>query len=80
MRLLWCAGHMQVEREPASDLLHGWAQRLEHVQVDHGCLDLRIESETEVPVHLVDAPLESVVLGAGHCIESFDALKVMFME
>jgi rod shape-determining protein MreB len=43
-------------------------------------LDLRIESETEVPVHLVDAPLESVVLGAGHCIESFDALKVMFME
>ena len=29
---------------------------------------------------LVDAPLESVVLGAGHCIESFDALKVMFME
>ncbi|HVQ23428.1 MAG TPA: rod shape-determining protein [Candidatus Saccharimonadia bacterium] len=43
-------------------------------------LDLRIESESEVPVHLVDAPLESVVLGAGHCIESFDALKVMFME
>ena len=25
--------------------------------------------ETEVPVHLVDAPLECVVLGAGHCIE-----------
>jgi rod shape-determining protein MreB and related proteins len=32
-----------------------------------------------VPVHLVDAPLECVVLGAGHCIESYDALKVMFM-
>ena len=43
-------------------------------------LDLRIESETQVPVHLVEAPLESVVLGAGHCVESFDALKVMFMD
>ena len=43
-------------------------------------LDLRIEAETEVPVRLVDPPLESVVLGAGHCIESFDQLRVMFME
>jgi len=42
-------------------------------------LDLRLEQETEIPVHLVDAPLECVVLGAGHCIEAFDALKVMFM-
>ena len=39
-----------------------------------------IERETEVPVHLVDAPLECVVLGAGHCIESYEALKVMFLE
>ncbi len=42
-------------------------------------LDLRIASETEIPVHLVDAPLECVVLGAGRCIESYDSLKVMFM-
>jgi rod shape-determining protein MreB len=42
-------------------------------------LDQRIERETKVPVHLVDAPLEAVVLGAGHCIENWDALKVMFM-
>jgi hypothetical protein len=28
----------------------------------------------------VDAPLECVVLGAGHCIESYDQLKVMFMD
>ena len=28
-------------------------------------LDLRIAEETEIPVHLVDAPLECVVLGAG---------------
>ncbi len=43
-------------------------------------LDERLERETEIPVHLVDAPLEAVVLGAGHCIESFDDLKVMFMD
>lgn len=43
-------------------------------------LDLRIEDETDIPVHLVEAPLECVVLGAGHCIESFDDLKVMFMD
>ena len=43
-------------------------------------LDLRLQSETEIPVHLVDAPLECVVLGAGHCIESYSQLKVMFME
>jgi rod shape-determining protein MreB len=42
-------------------------------------LDLRIASETEIPVHLVDAPLECVVLGAGRAIESYDRLKVMFM-
>ena len=43
-------------------------------------LDLRIERETKVPVRLVDAPLECVVLGAGHCIESYESLKVMFLE
>lgn len=42
--------------------------------------DLRLEAETDVPVRLVDAPLESVVMGAGHCIESFESLKVMFMD
>ena len=47
-----------------------------------GCspgLDQRLANETEVPVHLVDAPLECVVLGAGRCIEAYDSLKVMFM-
>ena len=42
-------------------------------------LDLRIASETEIPVHLVDAPLECVVLGAGRVIDSYDRLRVMFM-
>lgn len=40
----------------------------------------RLAKETELPVHLVDAPLESVVLGAGKCLEAFDRLKVMFMR
>lgn len=42
-------------------------------------LDRRLEEETQVPVRLVDAPLECVVLGAGRCLESFDMLKDMFM-
>jgi rod shape-determining protein MreB and related proteins len=45
----------------------------------HG-LDRRMEHDTAVPVHLVDLPLECVVLGAGHCIEAYDELKVMFMD
>ena len=43
-------------------------------------LDKRLTSETAVPVHLVDAPLETVVLGAGVCIESFQAGQQMFMD
>jgi rod shape-determining protein MreB len=42
-------------------------------------LDRRIAEETALPVHLVDAPLECVVLGAGRCLENFDTLKEMFM-
>jgi rod shape-determining protein MreB and related proteins len=42
-------------------------------------LDRRLQEETAIPVHLVDAPLECVVLGAGRCLEAFDSLKVMFM-
>ena len=43
-------------------------------------LDRRLEQETDLPVHLVDAPLECVVLGAGRCLESFDSLRDLFME
>lgn len=42
-------------------------------------LDSRLAREARVPVNLVDAPLESVVLGAGYCIENWDQLKSMFM-
>ncbi|HVC13540.1 MAG TPA: rod shape-determining protein [Acidimicrobiales bacterium] len=41
-------------------------------------LSQRLADTTGVPVHLVDAPLESVVLGAGRCIESFDRLQPLF--
>ncbi len=43
-------------------------------------LDTRISGETEVPVHLVQTPLECVVLGAGRCIESYEAVQAMFMD
>ncbi|MCL4292090.1 MAG: rod shape-determining protein [Acidimicrobiia bacterium] len=42
-------------------------------------LDRRIAQETALDVHLVDTPLEAVVLGAGRCIEQFDQLRDMFM-
>lgn len=42
-------------------------------------LDLRLEKETEVPVQLVRQPLESVVLGAGRVVESYEELREMFM-
>jgi rod shape-determining protein MreB len=42
-------------------------------------LDHRLSREIGVPVVLVDAPLECVVLGAGYCIENYDALRTMFM-
>jgi rod shape-determining protein MreB len=40
----------------------------------------RLADATAVPVHLVDAPLECVVQGAGICLESFDRLKRLFTE
>jgi actin-like ATPase involved in cell morphogenesis len=32
-------------------------------------LDMRLSQECEVPVHMTDQPLETVVLGAGRCLE-----------
>lgn len=42
-------------------------------------LDARISRDTHVPVHMTEAPLESVVLGAGKALESFDLLKDIFV-
>ena len=39
----------------------------------------RIAEETDIPVTLVEQPLEAVVMGAGRCIEAYDQLRVMFM-
>jgi rod shape-determining protein MreB len=38
-------------------------------------LDERLREETGMPIQLADNPLESVVLGAGKCVEDFDALR-----
>ena len=43
-------------------------------------LDRLISRETGVPVRTVDMPLETVVLGAGRCLESFDRVRDMFMD
>ncbi|RFU37121.1 rod shape-determining protein [Actinomadura logoneensis] len=38
-------------------------------------LDERIREETGMPIHLVDNPLDSVVLGTGKTVEDFDSLR-----
>jgi rod shape-determining protein MreB len=38
-------------------------------------LDQRIREETGMPVHVADNPLDSVVLGAGKCVDDFDMLR-----
>ena len=44
-------------------------------------LDERLREETGLPIHLADNPLESVVLGAGRCVEEFDTLgRIMLSE
>ena len=38
-------------------------------------LDERIRHETGMPVHVAEDPLTSVVLGAGRCVDEFEALQ-----
>ncbi len=38
-------------------------------------LDERLRHETGMPVHVADDPLTSVALGAGRCVEEFEALQ-----
>ncbi|MCY3577835.1 MAG: rod shape-determining protein, partial [bacterium] len=40
----------------------------------------RLSQSADVPVSLIDAPLEAVVVGAGRCLESFEDVQAMFME
>jgi rod shape-determining protein MreB len=38
-------------------------------------LDERLRHETGMPVHVADSPLTSVAMGAGRCVEEFEALR-----
>jgi len=38
-------------------------------------LDERLRRETGMPVHIAEDPLDSVALGAGKCVEEFEALQ-----
>jgi rod shape-determining protein MreB and related proteins len=72
-----CLG--QAPPELAQDLI----ERGLHLTGGGGLLrgiDVRIEHDLDLSVNLVDAPLECVVLGAGQCVESYDDLRVMFMD
>lgn len=40
-----------------------------------GGLDDRLRHETGIPVHISPDPLRSVAIGAGRCVEEFDALS-----
>ena len=42
--------------------------------------DSRLAEETGIPVTHVESPMECVVMGAGQCIESFEAMRTMFMD
>ena len=45
-----------------------------------GGLDERLQHETGKPVHIADNPLDSVVIGTGRCVESFEALKQVLIS
>ncbi len=64
--------------ELAQDLIHQGIHLVGGGAMLRG-FDSRLAEETDLPVHLVDAPLECVVLGAGKCLEAFESLKVLFM-
>ena len=42
-------------------------------------IDARLARECEVPVHLTEQPLETVVLGAGRMLENLDEYKDTFL-
>ncbi|HEY1134984.1 MAG TPA: rod shape-determining protein [Nocardioides sp.] len=43
-------------------------------------LDERIRHETGMPVHVAENPLTSVALGAGRCVEEFEALQAVLVS
>ena len=43
-------------------------------------LDERLRHETGMPVHIADNPLDSVAIGAGRCVEEFEALQQVLIS
>jgi rod shape-determining protein MreB len=43
-------------------------------------LDERIRHETGMPVHVAEDPLSSVAMGAGKCVEEFEALQQVLVS
>jgi rod shape-determining protein MreB and related proteins len=43
-------------------------------------LDERLRHETGMPVHIADEPLLSVAMGAGRCVEEFEALQQVLVS
>ncbi|MCB0991941.1 MAG: rod shape-determining protein [Acidimicrobiales bacterium] len=64
--------------ELAQDLIHNGIHLVGGGGMLRG-LDARLADATKVPVRVVDAPLEAVVLGAGRVLENFDSLSGVFM-
>ena len=75
-QVIKCLGHAPPEL--AQDLIQQGIHLVGGGAMLRG-FDQRLAEETALPVHLVEAPLECVVLGAGKCLEAFESLKVLFM-
>jgi rod shape-determining protein MreB len=45
----------------------------------HG-LDARLNHETGMPIIVANNPLHSVAMGAGQCLEEFDAIQQVFIS
>jgi rod shape-determining protein MreB len=43
-------------------------------------LDERLRHETAMPIHIADDPLDSVAIGAGKCVEEFEALSQVLIS
>jgi len=43
-------------------------------------IDDRLRHETGMPIHITDRPLDSVALGAGKCVEEFEALQQVLIS
>src|SRR5881398_1225474 len=43
-------------------------------------LDERLKHETGMPIHIADRPLHSVAMGAGKCVEEFEALQQVLIS